>query len=219
MIDRITFLTLGQTPRVDLVPEIVGSLPRDVVVEEFGALDGLERPDIEALAPESDDHAFVTRLADGSEVLVGKRWLTRRLQDLLDDLGEDPERVVVLLCTGDFSTLRGHGLFLDARNIVDRGVEALGHGVRRMGVVLPIERQVDEHHFRASRARAVQPVVASPYRDDDFAAAGRSLSGCEMIVMHCMGFTTPQRATVAEHSGCPVLLPRRLVTAALTQLL
>ena len=54
---------------------------------------------------------------------------------------------------------------------------------------------------------------------DDFVEAGRALSDCDLVVMHCMGYTEAQRATVARASGRPVLLARRLVAAALSQLL
>jgi protein AroM len=37
--------------------------------------------------------------------------------------------------------------------------------------------------------------------------------------MHCMGYTEAQRAVVAEASGRPVLLARRMVASALSQLL
>ena len=59
----------------------------------------------------------------------------------------------------------------------------------------------------------------SPYGDDDFEAVGRSLTQCDLIVMHCMGYTATQRDTVAAAAGRPVLLARRLVSAALSQLL
>lgn len=219
MIERITFLTLGQTPRVDLVPEIVEGLPAAVDVVEVGALDGLTRAEIDALNPASDDHALVTRLDDGSSVVIGKRWLTGRLQTLLDEADDAAESVRVLLCTGDFTALRARGLFLDGQRVMDHGIEAVGHGLSRIGVVLPIDRQVDEHHVRGSNGQQVQTAVASPYRDDDFTDVGRSLAECELIVMHCMGFTSSQRAAVAAASGRPVLLPRRLLSAALGQLL
>ena len=65
----------------------------------------------------------------------------------------------------------------------------------------------------------LHPAVASPYEDDDFEDVGRSLASCDLIVMHCMGYTSIQRERVAAASGRPVLLSRSLVGAALNQLL
>lgn len=219
MLDRITFITLGQTPRSDLVPEIVDALPRRVAIAELGALDGIERGEIARLAPDAADHALVTRLRDGSQIEIGKRWLTGRLQELLDAAPAAPNEANVLLCTGDFSALRGDGLFLDAQHLVDHGVDALCHSATSIGLVVPLARQVAEHHYETPSGQELRAAVASPYRDDDFEGVGRTLAACDVIVMHCMGYTAKQRDRVAAASGRPVLLSRRLVSAAVSQLL
>lgn len=219
MLDRITFITLGQTPRSDLVPEIVDALPRAVAVEELGALDEIAPGEIARLAPDASDHALVTRLRDGSQVEIGKQWLVVRLQELLDSAPTGPNEARVLLCTGDFSSLRSDGLFLDAQHLVDHGVDALCHSAASVGLVVPLARQVAEHHYETPSGQELHAAVASPYGDDDFEAVGRSLTQCDLIVMHCMGYTATQRDTVAAAAGRPVLLARRLVSAALSQLL
>jgi protein AroM len=219
MLERITFVTIGQTPRADLVPEIVSSLPRPVEVVELGALDGLDAGAIAALAPGDDDHALVTRLRDESQVVIGKRWLTGRLQELLDATAPLATEATVLLCTGDFSLLRGPDLFFDAQHLVDRGVDALCHGAASVGLLVPLERQEGEHHYEPPAGQRLRTAHASPYEDADFEAVGAKLTDCGLVVMHCMGYTEAQRDAVARGSGRPVLLARRLVAAALGQLL
>jgi len=68
MITRISFVTIGQTPRSDLVLEIVSRLPAPV---EVGALDGLE--------------AQRTAVAKGSDrpVLLVRRLVTSALAQRL----------------------------------------------------------------------------------------------------------------------------------------
>lgn len=219
MIDRITFVTIGQTPRTDLVPEIASALPRPVAVAELGALDGLDADAITALEPESDDHALVTRLRDGRQAVIGKRWVAGRLQQLLDGMAPDPAGATVLLCTSDFATLRSTGLVVDAQHLVDQGVRALSHGADSVGLLVPLARQEGEHHYEPPTGQRVRTANASPYGGADFQAAGRTLSDCDLIVMHCMGYTEAQRDAVVGASGRPVLLARRLVSAALGQLL
>ena len=219
MLERITFLTIGQTPRIDMIPEIVAHLPRPVQISEMGALDGLEPDQIAGLAPGDDDHALVSLLRDGRQVVIGKRWVTGRIQSLLDERASDSHEATVLLCTGDFSALQAPPLFLDSQHLVDHGVDALCHGVESVGLLVPLERQIREHHYRPPGDQTLRAAYASPYQDDDFEAAGRELGECDVIVMHCMGFTEAQREAVAEGSGRPVLLARRLVGTALGQLL
>lgn len=230
MISRITFVTIGQTPRADLVPEIVAHLPTDVDVAELGALDGLAGEEIARRAPGPDDHALVTRLRDGTQAVIGKRWVTGRLQELLRGPGatagdgEATARNVtatVLLCTGEFAGLRGPGLFLDAQHLVDHGVAALCAGARSVGLLVPLARQQDEHHYAPPAGQALRTAHASPYEDPAsvFEEAGRALAGCDLVVMHCMGYTEEQRSAVVAGAGRPVLLARRLVASALAQLL
>src|SRR5256885_7938966 len=70
---RVGMVTIGQAPRVDVVPAMADVLGPDVEIIERGALDGLGGDEIAQLAPESDDEVLVTRLTDGSSVFVGKR--------------------------------------------------------------------------------------------------------------------------------------------------
>jgi len=228
MLDQIRFVTIGQTPRSDLVPEILSALGAHVVVSELGALDGIGAEELAGLEPGPEDHALVTRLRDGRQAVIGKRWVTARLQELLDgiagtDAGSGVERngtsATVLLCTGDFAGLRAPGLFLDAQRLVDHGVDALCHGADAVGLLVPLERQEAEHHYAPPEGQRLVTAHASPYEDADFKAAGRALARCDLIVMHCMGYTEEQRSAVARGSGRPVLLARRLVAAAVRQLL
>ena len=201
------------------MPEIAAALPRSLDIVEQGALDGLEPDEVASLAPGADDQALVTRMRDGTQVVIGKRWLTGRIQELLDAGSRSPDEATVLLCTGDFPGLSGRRLFFDAQHLVDHGVAALSSGVVTLGVVLPLARQEEKTHVEPTPGQELMTAHASPYADDDFAAVGQSLSACDLIVMHCMGYTEGQREALARGAGRPVLLARRLVSSALAQLL
>jgi len=219
MLRTVTFLTIGQTPRTDLVPELTAHLPTGVSVRETGALDELGTREVEALAPEGDEPRLVTRLRDGRQAVVRKAWMDERLQAVLDAGGGDPDTLTVLLCTGEFPTLRAPGLLVDAQHVVDHGVAALCTGMRRIGLLLPLAEQADGFHLAPGPHQEVRTSFASPYEGDRFAAAAAELAGCDVIVMHCMGYTGEQRRRVAEGSGRPVLLARSLLAAAVAQLL
>jgi len=219
MLDTVTFLTIGQTPRSDLVPELVSWLPPSTAVREVGVLDGLSGDAVAAHFPGASEPRLVTRMADGSQVVVRKAWMAARLQEVLDALGPDPRVLTVLLCTGEFPDLRGPGFFLDAQHLVDHGVAATCGGVSRIGLLLPLEEQADDFHWSPGPGQELRVTHASPYAEDRFAAAGAELAQCDVVVMHCMGYTEPQRRQVAEASGRPVLLARRIVASAVAQLL
>ena len=55
MLTAVTFVTIGQTPRTDLVPELASRLQDGTTVREAGALDGLDAGAVAALAPGSEN--------------------------------------------------------------------------------------------------------------------------------------------------------------------
>lgn len=215
----VTFVTIGQTPRTDLVPELVALLPAATEVRELGALDGLDDAAVRALAPGAGEPRLVTRMADGSQVVVGKAWMHARLQALLGCAPRDASTLTVLLCTGEFPGLRGPGIFLDAQHLVDHGVAALCAGMGRIGLLLPLAEQADDFHWRPAPGQELRVTHASPYEGGRFEVAAAELADCDVVVMHCMGYTEAQRRRVATVSGRPVLLARRFVASAVAQLL
>src|SRR5438874_1718282 len=102
----VGMITIGQSPRSDVVPDMVEILGPGVEIRERGALDGLSPREIAALAPAPDDDLLVTRLADGSSVFVAKRHMVARVQALIDELETGGVTMTALLCTGAFPRFR-----------------------------------------------------------------------------------------------------------------
>ena len=103
---KVGLITVGQSPRSDVVPDMAAILGGDVEIVEAGALDGLTRAEMEPLAPEGDDEILVTRLADGSSVFVGKSKMITRIEAKIAALEDRGVALNVLLCTGEFPKLR-----------------------------------------------------------------------------------------------------------------
>jgi protein AroM len=171
---RIAFVTIGQTPRVDLVPELLTLIDREVQAVEWGALDGMTADEIAGATPGPRDGALVTRLSDGTEAVVAKAWMEKRLSRLLRDLDAEPYEAVVLLCTGHFPGLRpGRHRLIEAQEVVDARVRQLAseaHG-RAVGIVVPLARQEAEFHPLGLDLRAVF-AHANPYALSSFESAG-----------------------------------------------
>ena len=218
MTRRAAFVTIGQSPRDDIVPALRAWLGEDVEIREFGALDPLTRADITALAPGTGEHRLITRLRDGTEVAVAKAAIQDRLQALFDDLDTQGFDFIVLLCTGYFEHLHSRTLLVEAQRVADHLTQALVEGASRIGVLVPSAQQMGELHAIVPGEIEVKAAFASPYSGDRFALAGRELADCDVIVMHCMGYDEAMRAKVAQASGRPVLLAQRMLAAAVAQL-
>ena len=75
----VGLVTIGQSPRPDLIEEYERALPGARLVQA-GALDGLSEAEILALAPGAGDDVLVSRLRTGREVRLARRYLEPRLQ-------------------------------------------------------------------------------------------------------------------------------------------
>src|SRR5881409_3801807 len=101
----VGLVTIGQSPRSDVVPEMAALIGPGVEVREAGALDGLKRSEIEALAPTGHDEILVTRLQDGSAVFVGEEKIVGLVEQRIAALERGGATLTALLCTGAFPRL------------------------------------------------------------------------------------------------------------------
>jgi protein AroM len=219
---KLGLLTIGQAPRVDVVPDMADVLGPEVEIVERGALDGLSRETIAALAPAPGDDVLVTRLADGSPVFVGKSAIAPHLRTQLADLEAVGVDIAVLLCTGTF-----HGL-VARRPVIepDRVLVGVVRGVRfagRLGVVTPSERHVAATGARW-RAYGFDSVVvpSSPYETPaslDAIAGGLEAGGVGLVVLDCIGFRRPLRAALQQRLGVPVVVANLLVARVVAEML
>lgn len=219
MSQRVAFVTIGQTPRGDLVPEILARLGTPVVAVEFGALDGMSAAEIAAVAPPPGEGSLATRLKDGGEAVVSKDWAQFRLQQIFDRIDAGAFDLLVLLCTGHFPSLRSRTLMVEAHRVVDGFVDAMAVDGCRLGIMVPLARQVDEFHLRGDGKRDVRLTHFSPYAGDRLERASDDLADRDMIVMHCMGYDEAMRARVAARTARSVVLARRVVAGAIAQLI
>lgn len=215
---RIAMVTIGQTPRTDMVPEMREAVAGVADLIEFGALDGLRGDAVLALAPVGDEPRLVTRLTGGREVVIAKRRMHALLQELLARLDEENFDAIVLLCTGVFDDLTLRTPLIEAQQVVDETVMALVGTIERLGVLVPHREQMGHMGGLAKCGDKVGYSFASPYGDLRFADAGRELADADMIIMHCMGYSEDMRQQVAAESGRPVLLARQIVGSAVRDL-
>ena len=220
MTKRVMFVTIGQSPRPDIVPEMVACLSTPLEAHEQGALDGLDEKEIAAMAAHDGAACLVSRLRDGSEVVLDRASVEARLGTLLAGIDRAGFDLIVLLCSGHFRRFRLATPFIEPQHVVDHFAQGLAYGAVRIGVMLPHRRQVAD--FPAIPGIEAAFDVVSPYTRDAearFHAAGRALRETGMIVMHCMGYTEAMRGAVMQEAKQPVLLARRLTCAAIDLML
>lgn len=215
-------VTIGQSPRTDLIPEMKEILGPDVQIVEAGALDGLSLDEVQKLYPEPGDYVLITRMADGTAVKIGEKHILPRMQRRITELAQKGVDLISLVCTGEFPEFDCGKLIVRPQKVLYNTVASVATGLK-LGVLTPDADQVPQSTRRWSgigTGLLVQP--ASPYGPiEAVQEAATSLRewGAEVIAMDCIGYTLAMKATVKETSGVPVVLARSILARVLAELL
>ncbi|MCL6552798.1 MAG: AroM family protein [Firmicutes bacterium] len=217
----VAAITIGQSPRPDIVDEVTPLLPPHVRVVEMGALDGLAPAEIAALRPGPGDHTLVSRLRSGEEVLVGKERILPRVQACVEAL-QDATALIVILCTGPFPPLRSRRPIVYPERLLLQFVRAVSPGAH-VGVLTPAAAQIPHQVERWSAvAGAVTVRAYSPYvgrEDVEDACAAFAAAGVDLVVLDCLGYTVALKEAVRRRVGRPTVLARTLLARAVAELL
>jgi len=218
---RIGTVTIGQTPRADVVPEIKRLISESVEIVEKGALDGLTLEQIQGFEPNKDNETLVTRLRDGTEVTIGKSHIIPRIQGLISELEDENIDIITLLCSGEFPVIQSRKPVI-MPNRLFAGVLASIQIGGKLGVLVPSQRQlkaaIDTFNNRGFRTVALS---ASPYASvSGIADAAMGFKGqVKMVFMNCFGYTLEMKRTIRALVGTPVILARSLLARTLNELL
>ncbi len=213
-------VTIGQSPRPDIVPELAPLLGAGVRFLEAGALDGLTKEQVQEILPTATGPLLVTRLRDGSEVKIGEDFLIPHLQRCVRDIQQEAD-LILMLCTESLPDFESERLVLYPGRVLFNIVKALG--LHRIGVLTPAAEQVDH---QLERWREVVPEVlvkaASPYGAPEqlrAAAAALGRSNVELLIMDCLGYTHAMKQVVRSCSARPVLLARSVLARMAAELI
>ncbi len=219
---KIGLVTIGQSPRIDLVPEIQPIVGFDVEIVQKGALDGLTMNEVGALEPVEDDEVLVTRMADGTEVRLAERRIFPLLKKRIKELEDQKIKVIFLACTGQFPPIESTSLIVRPQVVLHHVVTSVAKELK-LGVIVPDELQENSAKERwSAAAREVVVESCSPYGDlDKTAVVGERLlkHKVDVVVMDCIGYTLQMKEIVSKSIKKPVLLARSISAKILSELL
>lgn len=220
---KIAAITVGQSPRTDMIPDIAALLP-GVEILQFGALDGLSAEDIRRdFAPAAGEAPVTTKLRDGTPVEFSERKILGRLQDSVTRAGDSGAAAILMLCTGTFPAFTSKIPVLYPTELVRAFVTGTLKG-RRLGVLSPAAAKMQAAHalWHDEGAGLIASAAALPYGDQETVlAAAESLKsqGAQVILLDCMGFSRAQKRLVAQATGLEVVLPRTVSARVLAEIL
>jgi protein AroM len=220
---KIGTVTIGQAPRIDVIPDMAAILGKDVEIVEAGALDGLSKTEIAGMAPERGDYVLVTRLADGSSVQVAEKHITPRIIEKINRHFDKGLPLVLLLCTGEFPGFKEGGLLIRPQRLLFNVVSAIGGNVK-LGVLVPSPDQVEQARAQwGALGGDLRICPASPYVDGLKAAEGAAEElrawGVQLTVLDCIGYTMEMQERVRTITGKPVVLGRGVAARMVKELI
>ncbi|MCP3990692.1 MAG: AroM family protein [Actinomycetia bacterium] len=214
-------LTIGQTPRDDLVAELVDAMGPDARaaerIEVRGALDGMTPAEIETIGPVADTDALHVRLPGDLDVIISKKAVTQRMAPLV---AEAKNRLTVVACTGRFQGLPERPNLLFPSVVLDGLIDAILPAGYRLGVLVPIPEQIEL--FADLRGRADRPATVTsvkPGTDPSEAATELRKAGVDLVVLDCFGYDRTLLARVREVTGVPVISAARATALLAAELM
>lgn len=222
MKEIIGFVTIGQSPRQDIISEISGILGPGIAILERGALDGLREKEIGKLKPEPGDFSLITRLRDGSSVVVGKKKILPLLKRQIKSLEEESVRLIALLCTDEFPMLESHRILLQpSRLLFSSVVSIIKKG--KVGIFVPLEEQKSETIKKWKKTGLSVVVEAlNPYQESPEGRRGiERMRGesVDLIVLDCIGYSMRTKSALRKEIGKPILLARTVMARTIRELL
>lgn len=213
----VGMITIGQSPRDDIISEIKQLMTIDAEILECGALDGLSLSEIEELAPEPGDYMLVSKLRDGSSVRLARNKIIGKVQECINSLVARGADITVILCSGEWPR------FTSPKLVVAPGEAFCGFTLGmvnegdKLGVLVPDEDQIEFAGRKWHKEKVKLFIaVASPFgptADDEVTRAAGNLkqSGVDLVAMDCVGYTLEKKRIVQEITGRPVVLVRSVI--------
>lgn len=219
---EVGVITIGQTPRVDMIPAIRPFFHTDTVFIEKGVLDHKKKSEIERLAPEAGQTVLVSRLHDGNKAVIAKEKILSIIQQLINELNQLQVDIILLACTGKFPEFTSQVTVVYPDFLLNHVVKGLFRE-GEIGVIIPLPEQKREIITKWADASLIAiPRFSSPYDflESALIEATTSLEQLPIktIILDCMGYTEEMKNIVQQHTTKTVILSRNIVYQNIAEL-
>jgi len=221
---KVGFITIGQSPRVDVTGDFKDLVNKGLEIIEAGALDGLSLEYIRIkLYPSDKETLYVSRLASGEEVTISREKLIPLLQKRILELNAKGVDLLVILCSGEFPRFKSEKPVVYPTKLLSGVVSSIALN-GKLAVLIPRKEQVDYAYSKWSKLTEkliVKP--ASPYKasDEEFKNTLYEIrkEDPQLLVMDCVGYSLRHKSMAYEILGKPVITTRGVIKAFLSELI
>ena len=216
---KVGLLTIGQSPREDVVPEMNPFFLPQIRILEKGLLDNLNLEEIRRLKPETGETPLVTRLRKGGSVQLSEKKISSLLPEVIDSMKTKMKvKVVGVLCTHDFQKTEFHPWIIFPFNSLKFLINRIIN-VKCLGVVVPLEGQIDTAKKKWKKDKVIVEAKYSPVRGKSWKEIAQNFSRkkVEVVILDCIGYKIKDKRALQRLLSVPVLLPRVVLAFAIDQ--
>lgn len=218
---HLGIITVGQTPRDELVAEFAASCP-DSGITIVGALDETTHEERQTLRADDGQYPIRCQLRNGEEVTVGKKGLLPRIQGGIDALEARGVDAVVIGCNSSFPPFRHSVPILQPSQIANQVVSSLAGGLT-LGCIVPLPEQVS-HVMEEFKDMGVECIALAagpgqPLQEVALVATALENMGADLIFLRCFGFDGTWKLKVAKAVSVPVVSPVTITASIAAALL
>ena len=217
---KIGMLTIGQSPRDDIIPGLLDILGEEYEIIEAGALDDHTIEEIKKVEFDPEHYILVSRMRDGTEIKITKEYILPLMQDKIEKIEAEGAVITIIMCTGKFPPFKSKELIVTPSEILKGTIEgSLKAG--KIGVVYPTAEQIKyaEKDFGREGIEVYVDSV-SPYEPKDVEGLLERLrkKDLDLIFLNCFGFPSELKKAVVQATGKPTIQSNSLVARVLKEL-
>ena len=216
---KVGLLTIGQSPREDVVPEMDPFFLPQIQILEKGLLDDLNPEEIRRLKPKTGEIPLVTRLRKGSSVQLSAKEINSLLPEAINSMKTKMKvKAVGVLCTHNFQKTEFPPSVIFPFNSLKFLITRIIN-VECLGVVVPLEGQIDAAKKKWKKDKVIVE-VKSPYargKSWEEIAQNFSRKKAEIVILDCIGYKIKDKRAIQKLLSVPVLLPKVVLAFAIDQ--
>ncbi|MFA9496613.1 MAG: AroM family protein [Candidatus Bathyarchaeota archaeon] len=217
---KIGNLRIGQTPRPDLTEGLLDILGTGYEIIEAGGLDDHTIDQVNEIDLNPDHYILVTKMRDGTDVKITKKYIIPMMQVQLDKLEDQGVRLTLVTCTGKFPQFKSRGLVLTPSEVL-KGVIEGSIKAGKLAVVYPVAEQMPyaDRDFGRDGVEVYTDYVNPDEEDEVKGLLERLvLEDPDMVFLNCFGFPYSLKEQVKEATGKPTIHSSALIARVVKEL-
>ena len=216
----VALLTIGHSPREDIVTELRGLIRPDIGFIHRGVLDEFLPEEASArFACEGNEPTMVSRLSSGKMGVFSAVKIMPLLQRAIDQVCSEGADCVVLLCTNRFDELRCEVPLIVPFSVMHSLVASIDSGMS-VGALFPFESHAAPMaRYWKDYGIDLEYACAAPGSEIDYEAVAEKFRKKDLLILDCIGYTGTVRRELSKRLKVPVLWPRALIADLVNGLL